>query len=98
MVDLELYALKSGKSLECERQGEIEMDFYPEPLTKREYEVLLRLASDASNRQISRSLFITESTVKRHIYNIFTKLNVHNRTEAALWAHHLIFDPESTHV
>lgn len=74
------------------------MNPYLEPLTKRESEVLKWLASGASNREISRSLFITESTVKRHIYNIFVKLNVRNRTEAALQAHHLIFDQESIHV
>lgn len=74
------------------------MNPYFEPLTKRESEVLKRLASGASNREISRSLFITESTVKRHIYNIFAKLNVRNRTEAALQAHHLIFNQESIHV
>lgn len=74
------------------------MNSYHESLTERESEVLQRLASGASNREISRSLFITESTVKRHVYNIFAKLNVRNRTEAALQAHYLIFDQESIHV
>ena len=41
-----------------------------EPLSEREVEVLQWLASGVSNREIGRRLYITESTVKRHIYNI----------------------------
>lgn len=58
-----------------------------EPLSKCEQAVLLWLAAGASNREISQHLIITESTVKRHVYNIFGKLNVCNRTQAALRAH-----------
>ncbi|MCB9076368.1 MAG: helix-turn-helix transcriptional regulator [Anaerolineaceae bacterium] len=57
-----------------------------DPLSERELEVLQWLASGVSNREISRRLYITESTVKRHVYNIFGKLNVRNRTQAALQA------------
>ena len=60
-----------------------------EPLSERELEVLQWLASGAPNREIGRRLYITESTVKRHVYNIFGKLNVHNRTQAALQARKL---------
>lgn len=60
-----------------------------EPLSERELEVLQWLASGASNREIGRRLTITESTVKRHVYNIFGKLNVRNRTQAALQARKL---------
>lgn len=67
---------------------------YAEPMTEalseREREVLQCLASGASNREIGRRLYITESTVKRHVYNIFGKLNVSNRTQAALRASELI--------
>jgi DNA-binding NarL/FixJ family response regulator len=55
-------------------------------LSEREREVLHWLASGASNREIGQRLYITESTVKRHVYNIFGKLNVHNRTQATLQA------------
>lgn len=61
----------------------------PEPLSQRELEVLQWLASGASNREIGRRLYITENTVKRHVYNIFGKLNVCNRTQAALQARQL---------
>lgn len=55
-----------------------------EALSEREREVLQWLASGASNREIGELLYITESTVKRHVYNIFGKLNVRNRTQTTL--------------
>jgi DNA-binding NarL/FixJ family response regulator len=61
-----------------------------EPLSAREVEVLRWLAAGASNREIGRRLYITENTVKRHVYNIFGKLNVRNRTQAAIQAYQLI--------
>ena len=61
-----------------------------EPLSERELEVLGWLASGASNREIGQHLYITENTVKRHVYNIFGKLNVRNRTQAALQAQNLV--------
>ena len=64
-----------------------------EPLSAREREVLQWLASGASNREIGRRLDIAESTVKRHVYNIFGKLNVRNRTQAALRARKLGINP-----
>ena len=65
-----------------------------EPLSERELEVLQWLASGAPNREIGRRLYITENTVKRHVYNIFGKLNVRNRTQAALRAHKLGVEPQ----
>ncbi|MCL4301264.1 MAG: helix-turn-helix transcriptional regulator [Anaerolineae bacterium] len=56
------------------------------PLSEREREVLHWLASGASNREIGRKLSIAESTVKRHVYHIYGKLNICNRTQAVLWA------------
>lgn len=55
-------------------------------LSQREIEILLWIASGASNQEISRGLTITESTVRRHIYSIYGKLQVRNRTQAALRA------------
>jgi len=63
------------------------------PLSEREVEVLGWLAAGASNREIGQRLSITENTVKRHVYNIFGKLNVRNRTQAAVQAEKLSFDP-----
>lgn len=51
-------------------------------LTEREMAVLRALAKGQSNKQIGRSLFITETTVKAHLKSIFAKMNVQSRTEA----------------
>src|SRR5882724_5754557 len=53
-----------------------------EALTDREAEVLQLLADGKSNKEIGAKLFISEFTVKGHLRNIFTKLNVLSRTEA----------------
>ena len=65
-----------------------------EPLSERELEVLQWLACGVPNREIGRRLYIAESTVKRHVYNIFGKLNVRNRTQAALQARKLGLNPQ----
>ena len=57
-------------------------------LTDREIEVLHSLTQGINYKQISKLLFISESTVKTHINNIFTKLNVNDRTQAVLYALH----------
>lgn len=51
-------------------------------LSKREAEILLLVHEGLSNQQIADKLFISENTVKKHISNIFLKLNVERRTEA----------------
>jgi len=53
-----------------------------EALSDREMEVLKLIAAGLSNKKIMEGLFISLSTVKTHIRNIFSKLNVHSRTEA----------------
>jgi len=56
-------------------------------LTEREYEVLLCLANGASNQEIAEQLFIGIKTVKTHVSNILRKLDVNDRTQAAVYAH-----------
>jgi len=51
-------------------------------LTAREMAVLRALATGQSNKDIGRTLFITETTVKAHLKSVFSKLNVLSRTEA----------------
>lgn len=58
----------------------------PDPLTKREIEVLQVLAKGKSNREIGENLSITEATVRTHVSNILAKLHLASRTEAALYA------------
>lgn len=55
-------------------------------LTSREVEVLGFIARGRSNRDIAELLFISENTVKNHVRNILEKLQLHSRTEAALYA------------
>lgn len=56
-------------------------------LTKREYEVLTLLAEGLNNKEIGENLFISEKTVKNHVSNIFKKINVNDRTQAAIYAY-----------
>jgi len=58
----------------------------PWGLTDREIEVLRLVANGDSNKVIAGKLFISEKTVKNHLTNIFQKLNVSDRTQAALLA------------
>ncbi len=55
-------------------------------LTNRELDVLLLLAKRRSNKEIANELFISVATVKRHVVNIYRKLNVNKRREAILKA------------
>ena len=55
-------------------------------LTARELEVIRLLAHGKSNKAIARQLVISENTVKNHVRNILDKLQLHSRTEAALYA------------
>jgi DNA-binding NarL/FixJ family response regulator len=57
-----------------------------EQLTPREKEVLRLIANGASNREIAQKLYISEGTVKNHVTNILNRLNLRDRTQAALFA------------
>jgi serine/threonine protein kinase/DNA-binding CsgD family transcriptional regulator len=58
----------------------------PAPLTARELEVLQRLAEGLSNKEIARALSVAPRTVNFHLDNIYSKLGVQSRTEAAIYA------------
>lgn len=55
-------------------------------LSEREREVLIRLAQGLSNAEIGKQLFVSEGTVKTHVYHLFAKLGVENRVQAAMMA------------
>jgi LuxR family maltose regulon positive regulatory protein len=61
----------------------------PQVLSKRELELLRLIAAGSANKEIARDLVISLGTVKRHTVNIFTKLDVKNRTEAVAKARQL---------
>jgi LuxR family maltose regulon positive regulatory protein len=71
------------------RRGGVVVTGLVEPLTARELEVLRLLAAGAPNRAIARELVITLDTVKRHVSNLFRKLEVANRTQAVARAREL---------
>lgn len=51
-------------------------------ITDREYEILIKISEGHSNREIGNQLFISESTVKTHVSNLFLKLDAKRRTQA----------------
>ena len=53
-----------------------------DPLTTRELEILRLVARGLSNREIADAMFVTLGTVKKHLNNIFSKLDVSSRTQA----------------
>ena len=55
-------------------------------LTRREREILKLVAEGHSNAKLAKMLWVTEQTVKFHLSNVYRKLDVSNRTEAARWA------------
>lgn len=65
-----------------DKQGRSQLD----ELTKRELEVLKEIAKGKSNKEIASALFITEKTVKTHVSNLLSKLELADRTQAALFA------------
>ena len=58
------------------------MEGLVEPLSERELEVLYLIAAGLRNKEIAEKLFISLNTVKTHLKNINSKLDVTNRTEA----------------
>ena len=60
---------------------------YVTNLTQREVQVLEHLRDGHSNNSLADALFVSEHTVKSHLYKIFKKISVANRQQAIAWAH-----------
>jgi len=77
--------LKSFRELEVEETVEETRDLYS-PLSSREVEILDYIARGNSNKEIAKSLKISDQTVKNHITSILKKLSVNDRTAAVVHA------------
>ena len=73
----------SGPTITCLENG------FPISLSAREIEILELIAAGKSNQEISTQLYLALNTVKRHAYNIYTKLEVRKRTQAVSRARQL---------
>ncbi len=82
---------KNG-SANAEEDGEENLLHY---LTNREEEVLSLLLEGATYKDVARELFISETTVKTHVNNIFQKLQVKEKTQAVLYAINKGFKPKA---
>ena len=67
------------------RTADISRELEQDNLTQREIEVLLLIAEGKNNREIADELFISDKTVKNHVSNIFKKIDVADRTQAAVY-------------
>jgi DNA-binding NarL/FixJ family response regulator len=66
----------------------------PGGLTRREVDILTRIAGGATNKRVAEQVCLSEKTVRRHLANIYTKLGVSSRTAAVSWAYaHRVVDP-----
>jgi DNA-binding NarL/FixJ family response regulator len=77
--------LKSFRELAVEEEGAVTKDLYS-PLSSREVEILDYIARGNSNKEIAKSLRISDQTVKNHITSILKKLSVNDRTAAVVHA------------
>lgn len=84
----------AGRALAALARGESVGSSLIEPLSERENEVVQLLAQGLTNKDIAQTLFLSVRTVEAHLRNIFGKLGVRSRTEAALWATKHGYGPE----
>lgn len=73
----------SGETINTSEEKEIDQQKIQElGISSREYEILQEIAQGLSNKEIAEKLFVSESTVKTHVSNLFSKLDVKRRTQA----------------
>ncbi len=84
----------AARALAALARGESTTRNLIEPLSEREAEVLQHLAQGMTNKDIAQTLILSVRTVEAHLRNIFGKLGVRSRTEAALWAAKHSYGPE----
>jgi DNA-binding NarL/FixJ family response regulator len=84
--EITLPASIASRALAALARGESPAGDLIEPLSDREADVLQLLAQGMTNKDIAQTLILSVRTVEAHLRNIFGKLGVRSRTEAALWA------------
>ena len=72
--------------IKSDTQGRQAAPVAEEELTKREVSILKRLDSGLSNKEIAEAIFVSEGTLKWHLHNVYSKLNVRNRSGAMVRA------------
>ncbi len=77
--------LSAGLLSQQAQQGE-HKETDEEKLTRKEKEILAKVASGSANKEIADQMFISVHTVKTHLYNIYKKIGASNRLQATLWA------------
>lgn len=82
-------ALVVNQSLPGENKGIDYAKVQQLGISNRELEVIQELVKGSSNKEISEKLFISESTTKTHLSNLFTKLEVKNRSQAIIRSNEL---------
>lgn len=93
IVDVIMKAAKGENVIEPKVAGKMMSNFRKhekklhEDLTVRELEVLLCIGNGMTNQEISEKLYIGIKTVKTHVSNILSKLEVNDRTQAAVYVH-----------
>lgn len=76
-----LYIILEKENEEQEENAKEEISWDMSKLTRRERQVAELIAKDLSNREIAEELYISEATVKKHVSNIFEKLEIESRKE-----------------
>ena len=92
--------LGAGRSLRRAKRAasmvSTQADVYPAGLTPREVEVLCLISDGMSNREMAEHLYLSTRTVERHVANIYNKIDVNNRVDAAAFAtKHALTRPDS---
>ncbi len=78
-----IYLNKSGRSKTIPDNKSLDTrKIVASGLSKREYEVLQEIALGLSNKEIGDKMFLSESTIKTHVSNLFVKLDAKRRTQA----------------
>ncbi len=83
-LEVALFNHFNNKSGNSQREPSLEgfNKHLPNPLSQREFELLMHLRKGMTNREIAEVLFISVNTVKTHLQHLFEKLDVSNRTQA----------------